>query len=290
MPLQAYFDESGNAPDQVVMSLGGLLASARKWETFADKWEILCRKSPSVEYVKYSEIVRREGQFKGFSELERDARLSELVGVITQYCRAAMWVTVRHDHFQKYVQSVSTPFRTLLNDAPQLILIGRSVVPTLKLLNDLKLRDRCDFYFDELDGCEAWVQELWPKMRSTEWIPSHLIKKGAKPLIGKARFESDDEFLPLQGADLIAGWRRDVAMGKPTLPVFDGITQSLKYESFEISEDRLERLGRKLEESTLHALERFGTVTLYGYDKSTAASTRKRLERWRQNEIKKRGS
>lgn len=290
MPLQAFFDESGNAPDQTLMSLGGLLATARKWELFADRWNALCRKGPSVEFVKYTEIVRRDGQFKGFSEAERDARLAEMVDVIIDCCRAVMWVTIRHDHFQKYVQSVSTPFRNLLNDAPQLILIGRSVVPTIKLLNDLKLRDRCDFYFDELDGCETWVQELWPKMRSTDWIPPHLIKKGAKPFIGKARFESDDEFLPLQAADLIAGWRRDVAIGKPTLPVFDRITDSLKYESFEISEERLARLGKKLEESALQAIERFGAIPLYGYDKSTAATTRKRLERWRQNEIKKRGS
>lgn len=291
MVLQVFFDDSGNAPDQDVLVVGGLLSDADRWIAFAQEWEAALRATettPKVGFVKYSEIIRGKGQFDdrlGWDDALRSARLSKLVSIIVDHAMASLAVAVRHSDFNKHIRDVPFAGRFVINDAPYAWMLDRTVGPTVEFLARRGLTETCDFYFDTSPGADAWVQELWPAVQRI--IPSLTddeVPFGVRPTIGSVSFRSEVELLPLQGADIIAGAVRDHLTGQslhPALADLDKIPNITKL----MSEPELAEAGRSLRRRAQRFRFNHPGAELVGYDAETAKRTRKLHERQRKRAI-----
>lgn len=288
MVLQVFIDESGNAPNQDLLVLGGVLSTAQKWVSFTREWDRALAATPTtprLEFVKFSHLINLEGQFKGWSPKDRDDRLSMLVDIIQRHCIAYTSVSVRWDHFQKYISSVPAGFRSLLNDTPNVMASGRCLMPVILALDHFGLRDKCDFYFDTNEGTDKFVFELWPSWRTiTDNLPREVLKRKHPPQIGSVNFRSEIEFLPLQAADLVAGMVRQIRLLGGTLPQFKPLESKWSYH-YEMTEADLKEGGDELRQHVRALQQRFPQMPLFDFDPKTAAKTRKRLEKERVKRI-----
>lgn len=63
----AYFDGSGKLEDSKVLSMAGLVAPAKDWETFELKWQRILRRN-RVSVMHMTDFNAREGEFKGWDD------------------------------------------------------------------------------------------------------------------------------------------------------------------------------------------------------------------------------
>lgn len=71
--LTAYFDESFNDPPNPIMTVGGFIASERRWLSFERQWKQLLIDF-KVGYFRMEEFAHFNGQFAGWREREDDRR------------------------------------------------------------------------------------------------------------------------------------------------------------------------------------------------------------------------
>lgn len=287
MVLQVFFDDSGNAPDQDVLVVGGLLSDADRWALFTREWGAALQATHTtskIDFVKYSEITRGKGQFddnRGWDDASRAAHLSKLVDIVNNHAMASLAVAVRHSDFNKYIRDVPFGGRFVINDAPYAWMLERTVGPTIEFLASRGLTETCDFCFDTSPGADAWVQELWPGIQRI--IPSLAddeVPFGVRPTIGSVSFKSETELLPLQGADIIAGAIRDRLTGRTLHPSLMGLDKIPNISKL-MSVEELEESGRTLRRRAQRFRFRHPNAELVGYDPATAKRTRKMHERKR---------
>ena len=82
MPIQAYVDETGNDGRSPVFLFSALIAPADKWAGFSDRWEACLKASPRIRYLKMDEAEGRSKEFRGFTVVERDAKVKQLCQVL----------------------------------------------------------------------------------------------------------------------------------------------------------------------------------------------------------------
>jgi hypothetical protein len=85
--MQAYVDDSVEPP---VFVLAGFVTHAEQWAKLTVKWADALTRPPTLEYFKMNEAYARKGQFEGWSEPDRDARLGDLAGIIKQHVLAGV--------------------------------------------------------------------------------------------------------------------------------------------------------------------------------------------------------
>ncbi len=88
--MEAYADDSGTG-DPPVFLLAGFVGRAERWAEFSERWIEALRGRPRLKYFKMKEAAALEGQFKGWSESDRDKRLATLVDIIKDYGFLAVW-------------------------------------------------------------------------------------------------------------------------------------------------------------------------------------------------------
>jgi hypothetical protein len=65
--------------------LGGWVAPAASWKSFAEEWRSVLAMKPQIDYFKWSEAWSLQGEFLGISEESRDEIIKVLVRVIRDH-------------------------------------------------------------------------------------------------------------------------------------------------------------------------------------------------------------
>jgi hypothetical protein len=215
-------------PNGPVFILAGYVARVEQWMKFSDEWqEMLDRTNPRgpLKYFKMREANSLRKQFWGWSERERDARVDDFVGIIKRNVifgvRAFLWWedfnVVRQDFPNWPVE-------------PYDILFSHVMARTTHSIRKRNLDDRVDFIFDEQGplGDRAAISYRL----SLPLLPPELSCYVGSPPMHK----SDEEFLPLQAADMMAWQSRrfcsdNVAQGENheaycTNPVMESLDET----------------------------------------------------------------
>jgi hypothetical protein len=179
----------------------GWIAGTDFWEAFAPLWQLALRDGRSIDYFKWSEGLRLEGQFKGWTEVERDHKFKQMASLFPHNDRMLQGVAC-HMTRQQFGDYAKKRMRRPYNESPYFI---EMFVTTLWATQTYTNFDQIDFILD-LDKC-----------KHSGRVRDFFYKK-IKPI--HARFGdcfelSDKTELPLQGADLLAGVLRQTHEPRP---------------------------------------------------------------------------
>jgi hypothetical protein len=206
-PFQAFIDDSGSDPKSAIFVMAGFIARAEQWAAFSNEWQEALDKPPKLDYFKMTEAASlgRHGQFarhKGWNEAKRDNRLADLTRIIRKHAVMRISASIKHSHFEKYVQSIPAPMRRLAADTPYTILFMQVILTTAIFADRLGVAEPCDFIFDRQLGFDDEALAWWPNFK---WMIDNQARSDIKKFIGSAPvFRDEKDFLPLQAADLYA--------------------------------------------------------------------------------------
>jgi hypothetical protein len=210
-----YVDDSGSSPREAIFVLAGLLSTVEEWAKFSNKWVLALSQPPKLDYFKMSEAasLQPSGQFarsRGWNEALRDDRLVTLARIVRDHVKVRASVSIRHEHFNKYLRTIPAVGRRLATDHPYPVLFAQLVTAELTQSFRLGLVEPHDYILDEQTGFDSEIEDLWPQYKRD-------MARSARPelagLLGsKPYFRDDKQFLPLQAADLYAWQVRNHAM------------------------------------------------------------------------------
>ena len=217
MGLVAAIDDSGTDGGKVYV-LGGLMATADAWEGFSEEWrEALDAHNPKrIEFLKMKQANAREGQFAGFNDGERDAKLQSLALIAKKYAIFAQVAAVRRDDFKLAFQGLRVG-RWIKKGTRR----ERKALKPMKaydLLFHKIIKDGCNFVLDAgLSGPLDYVFDCQGKAGrlcadAYERIAPDFPGAVQGILGGPPGFRDDKKFVPLQAADAVSWiWRRHLA-------------------------------------------------------------------------------
>jgi len=191
MVIQVCIDDSSTAGENLV--LAGYMARSEAWATFATEWAELLTIRPSWKRFKMSEIM------SNWPGEETGERVVHHYRLIEKYVDSAICVVVPRRPITKAARDLGMPN---FAQNPYYLAWRAIITLCLKWKNDAGVSEPIDFIFDQQQGEAAVVSAGWDnftKGMPIEW--SGLAKN--RPI-----FRSDDDFLPLQAADLLAWWMR----------------------------------------------------------------------------------
>lgn len=196
--LQVYVDESGAKGQGTLFVFSALLARAEVWVSIVDQWQAVLAESPSIQYFKMAAAKNRSGQFRGFSEAERDDKVKKLGKIInTPDITEFAFTLVLKDFLEEWAPRMGRPACEPYFIPFQFmnLTIGFELARTGET-------QPAEVFFDEhvIFGPKAKV-----------WYP--IVRETAPPEIRPLMpvepfFRSDKDVLPLQAADLTAWIRR----------------------------------------------------------------------------------
>jgi hypothetical protein len=197
MPIQAFVDDSGGRGHSRYFVLAGLISDAERWAEFSNEWDACLKEKPSIRRFKMKDAAGCSGEFRFFKPSERDDKLR-------QFCR----IINRHPKLLTYsIIDLNTPEETWAKSQfvesrdPYFWPFQATIMNASFSLWDLGPRERFEIIFDEqlIFGPRAkmWYPGLLAAGRFREPAATSIMP--VDPI-----FRSDDEFLPLQAADLFA--------------------------------------------------------------------------------------
>ena len=186
--LQAYFDDSKQ--DGQVIILAGYIASVEQWMAFSDRWkQALTMGSPRWNAFKMSRVNLNDP-----AQLERTEYHCRIV---EEFAQGAFCNAIPVAPLKKVIQEFgidpkySNPY----------YLAWLLTVSNFRNFRDYgSWTETVDVYFDKQSE-ERFVQRAWE-------IMSDRYNGDVGPFRNAPMFRSDEEFLPLQAADLLAWWAR----------------------------------------------------------------------------------
>jgi hypothetical protein len=217
--LQAYVDESeqsaANPPNGReplrVLSYVGYIASSERWQAFSDEWQACLDASPSIEYLKMSEAMGFNGQFRGWKSPDRYAKIGALYEIMQRHIQGGACFVLNLNDFNMLRGHFPKPQRNKYFYASYGLMHNMT-----RFLEHLGLEGEVNFIFDHQTWIERKVHEAWASFRASGIIPKERL--GTIPI-----FEDEKRFRPLQAADLGA-WviaRRAILKytgGEPNFP------------------------------------------------------------------------
>jgi hypothetical protein len=204
--LEAYIDDSKTDGQVLVMS--GYLASAERWALFSDEWRALLDEL-GLPRFKMSQLKWSQPN-KADEYAERFYRIIEAHAVYNVSSIVELQV------FQSACDEMKMPSRY---KSPYFLAFW-AIVDGLAKKTNLAVRGPVNFIFDKQDEIVRPIRDGWDEYLG-EARPEVRQFFGSDP-----RFESDDDFLPLQAADLDAwcvrtSWHRQGALIDP-MPIYMG--------------------------------------------------------------------
>lgn len=208
MALQAFMDGSGNQ-DQGVLVLAGYVSTMENWAEFSDQWNRILNMTPRLRYLKMNDAVRLKQEFHGWSEERRDERLGLFREVIENYVQLAIASTVLYADLHCAMQTIGMQLKI----RPFHVAAFTMMRQLQKYQCEYGLNEKIDFYFDNEVMEMSLILENWSWLVST-------ASDDLKPWIGATpQFQDDQDFPPLQAADMIAWLGRNqwesLYQGKP---------------------------------------------------------------------------
>ena len=197
MPVQAFVDESGGKGQAGHFVLAGLIAHADHWAMFSNAWKGCLKQDPAIAYFKMREAASLSGEFHRFNRARRDTKLRSLAKLIDQHAQIATFSVIDLDaHKRTWAKTNEKP----LNE-PYFFSFHNTILASCFELWDLGWRERFEIIFDEQVILGPRAKAWYPLVRDVVYDrepEAHSIMP-VDPL-----FRADDEFLPLQAADLLA--------------------------------------------------------------------------------------
>ena len=198
MPVQAFVDDSGGKGHGTHFVLAGLIADAENWAQFSDAWHLCLGQDPAIAYFKMREATGLSGQFHRFSKPRRDEKLRSLAALVDQYADTATLSIIDLDaHSKTWGRTEHKPLNEVYFWPFQ-----NTILASCFELWDQKRRERFEIIFDEQvvfgPRAKAWYPAIRDTLRHREPGPHSIMP--VDPL-----FRTDDEFMPLQAADFLAG-------------------------------------------------------------------------------------
>jgi hypothetical protein len=223
MGLQAYIDDSY---DGDLFVLAGHVAPAESWSQFKRNWEFLLPTGTLNKYNRYHFKMVEMAQSE-----ERMARFIPFYRVIEFFVPLSVSISLRPADLEiasgrLWVPGVGNPieyegFRHLKNKyiVAFFTLMDAFHRDRAKFKQQIPEESPVDFFFDE-QAEKKLILSGWDTFLAADRRAESRHLYGNKP-----RFENDEEFLPLQAADLWAWWIREWVVdfyvrsgGRPTMP------------------------------------------------------------------------
>jgi len=219
MPVQAFVDDSGGKGQSKNFVLVALVSDSERWTEFSRAWRRCLDQSPRIEVFKMREAASCTGAFHRHTEEQRDNRLRALAQIINRYAEFAIWTMIDLEaHAQTWAKLTKPrsevyfwPFHTLI--------LGTC----FDLWEECKWRGRFEIIFDEQLIFGERARRWYPLMREIMRIkhPEEFAILPVDPL-----FRKDDEYLPIQAADLWA-WCLRKNTDEPTSKSFEWLLKEM---------------------------------------------------------------
>ena len=195
--LQIFIDDSGRGQeDAPAFVLAGYIARVQNWANFADRWQRFLTEEPAIEYLKGYDAYHCAGEFAGFSQKERDAKVLKGVRLLNQFTRARIVLRITKRDFDRMLQHEGV-LKKIYAPVVAFLTLG-----TLAHLKTQKTLEKVDFVFDRGMLHSKVFEAAFDKEYGA-------LPKAAYDLLARRpHMEDDKEFLPLQGADLLASYFR----------------------------------------------------------------------------------
>jgi Protein of unknown function (DUF3800) len=199
LPIQAFVDESGVKGTDRVLVLAGFISGAEPWLDFSAAWQECLSAAPAIEYLKMSEAAKPDGQFRGWSEKERDDKLAALVQVIKRFPpKLATHISIHLPAFKRFRERIPAPAPVV---DPYFFALETILPMICKDAFDLGEREEVDVIFDEhvIFGPRA---VMWYPMIREAIVSAEPHLESVMP--STPLFRNDLKFLPLQASDMLA--------------------------------------------------------------------------------------
>ena len=220
MPVQAFVDESGGKGQGGHLVLCALVSNSERWADFSDEWRMCLNTSPALRRFKMKDAAGLTGDFFGWQPDARDKKLRELARIINRHAEFLVYCAVDlKGHEKVHATNLPKP----LNE-PYFWPFHIIIMSICLDLWDLGWRERFEIIFDE---------EVIFGPRAKAWYP--VIKRVVQIREPEAHsimpidplFRSDDEFRPIQAADLFA-WCIRRNTNNPEMPVFEWLLEEMQ--------------------------------------------------------------
>ena len=185
MALQAYIDDS--MTDDAVLVLAGYIAPVENWLKFSEEWQELLDMQPRWSRFKMSEIASSPNP-------ERFERAGWFARIIEEHAHAFVAVALELKPLREIVEELDLP-NTFLN--PYVTIYRMILDVTAQYQHELGITAPVDFIFD------AHSQAKQVRM-GFDIMKDHHDDELSARLGRMPRFDDDEEFLPLQAADMLA--------------------------------------------------------------------------------------
>ena len=235
--FQAYIDES--VQKDGVYVLAGYVATIEKWANFSAEWEALLqggfgtlKPNDTIKHFKYAEMKANPERAARIPVFKNTIKRHALFGIsckidIRDHRRAMLrvhipGVDIDFHHFRNpYIVS----FRCLMDKFHNNRKNFSAIVPE---------GEPIDFIFDERTFEKRVIANFWDDYLA-ERPAAVRATYGSAPI-----FRNDNEYLPLQAADMLAGELRDAYInGEPIVLPFDSEPNLLPFLAIEFDEDAL---------------------------------------------------
>lgn len=215
--LQVFVDDSGGKGQPTPAVLAGLLTTAEEWLSFSEDWNAVLGRAPKIALFKMSEAAGLGGRFYKLRghEAERDAKLRELATVVTLHHPTVLRASIDLDAFTQTVTQWTVP---PLSEPYFHLFYGMIWRVALQLVS-CHHTERFEIIFDRQIMYEQKVKLWYPVFcdlveRLAKEIGPASVWAGARRILPvEPVFRTDDEFMPLQCADLFAWLLRQELIG-----------------------------------------------------------------------------
>jgi hypothetical protein len=199
--LQAFIDDSGWDGRSPVFVLAGHIAPKTRWKAFSNAWqEVLDIPEPNpIPHLKGVEaylLQNRNSPFYGWTPQQRDGRLTKFIDVINGHVTNAIVSVVPIEPYRRLFEG---KFSTLALDRPYFFSFFGIIVRLVRIAKELGENGQIDLIFDTQGG-ESKALFVEQYKRFLEVTPPE-FRLFCPPL---PKFENEQDFNPLQAADLLA--------------------------------------------------------------------------------------
>ncbi|HVT38245.1 MAG TPA: DUF3800 domain-containing protein [Gemmatimonadaceae bacterium] len=201
MPVQVVVDDSGG-DGQVFMLMAALIGRAEAMAEFADRWRECLDELPKIRVFKMRDAVKRQGEWRGLRESQRDEKVRRLARTIDRFGFRSLWVGMELEGYREIVGSTQPPPL----DKPYSFVFHTMIGAALMDVAQSGERETFDIIFDEHPSLGPRARAAYPIVRGAI-DPQNITILPRDPV-----FRDDKKFLPLQGADLMAWSYRRYAM------------------------------------------------------------------------------
>jgi hypothetical protein len=206
LEYQAFIDDSKGEPNGD-FALGGYIATAEVWAQFSKDWEELLPHGTRAKNGKFRFKMKEMTSQSGMERVRHFYEVIEKYPLIPISCCLSL-----ADFFQAFERmeillsklNFSNDFAKWKNPYFFLFrgLMDQFHLYREKIKNAIPLSEKVDFYFDNQSE-KSYILGTWNEIVAANSEEAQQYY-GATP-----RFEDDQDFLPLQAADLWAWWVRE---------------------------------------------------------------------------------